>query len=268
MLRGRVMLHEVKDKEALGVAGASEPPSPFPSDAPARCGWLRILLLLALVAGTIGGGPAWAELVILRGGDVVRAKAHRLEDAGSKIQLDLRSGGLLTLSIDRVERIVDDEVPDDSSTPSFPVPIHFASGQAVPSTPYGNLIYQLARDHSLNPALVAAVVHVESNFDPSALSNKGARGLLQLMPATAARFGVAESQLYDPRHNLEAGVTYLAWLVKRFEGDLPRVLAAYNAGEAMVKRYGGIPPFRETRNYIRRVYASLGAGTAPALAGK
>lgn len=228
----------------------------------------RVLLLSAFVAGIVGAVSAQAELVILRGGEVIHAKAHRLENAGSKMELDLRSGGMLTLSIGRVERIVDDEVPDVSSTPSFSVRTHFSPGQPVPSTPYGSLIFRLARDHGLNPALVAAIVRVESDFDPSALSNKGARGLLQLMPATAARFGVAEGQLYDPRHNLEAGVTYLASLVKRFDGDLPKALAAYNAGEAMVKRYGGVPPFRETRDYIRRVYASLGAGSVPALAGK
>ncbi len=216
----------------------------------------------------VGAATAHAELVILRGGEVVKARAHRLEDGGAKIELDLRSGGMLTLSIDRVERIVDDEIPDELATPAFAVPVHFAPTQAVPQTPYGELIYRLARKHALNPALIAAVVRVESGFDPRALSNKGARGLLQLMPATAERFGVAERQLYDPRPNLEAGVTYLAWLARRFKDNLPRMLAAYNAGESIVERYGGIPPFHETRSYIRRVYATLGVGPVPSLAGR
>ena len=76
---------------------------------------------------------------------------------------------------------------------------------------------------------------------------------MQLMPATATRFGVAEDELFDPARNLEAGVRYLRWLIDRFDGDLPRVLAAYNAGEGAVDRFGGIPPYRETVTYVARV---------------
>jgi len=223
---------------------------------------------MVLVALAVGSSPAAAELVILRGGEFIKAESHHLKRGATEVSIDLRSGGTLTLPIGRVERIVADEVPDDSPTPSSSFPIHFAPQQAVPATPYGSLIYRLAREEALNPELVAAVVRVESDFDPGALSDKGARGLLQLMPATAARFGVRAGQLYDPLMNLRAGTRYLSWLARHFDNDLPRMLAAYNAGEATVKRYRGIPPFRETRNYIRRIYASLGVVADPPLPGR
>ncbi|HEX6863078.1 MAG TPA: lytic transglycosylase domain-containing protein, partial [Thermoanaerobaculia bacterium] len=91
-----------------------------------------------------------------------------------------------------------------------------------------------------------------------AVSHKGARGLMQLMPATAQRFGVRKEQLFDPKHNLEAGVRYLSWLMDQFPTDLAKILAAYTAGEGAVARYKGIPPYRETQNYVRRIFTNLG----------
>jgi soluble lytic murein transglycosylase-like protein len=106
--------------------------------------------------------------------------------------------------------------------------------------------------------VVAAVMRVESAYDHRAVSRKGARGLMQLMPATAARFGVAKHELFTPTRNIEAGARYLRFLVDRFEGDAVRVFAAYNAGENAVDRYGGVPPYRETQEYVRRVLSALG----------
>jgi soluble lytic murein transglycosylase-like protein len=114
----------------------------------------------------------------------------------------------------------------------------------------------------MNPRLVAAMVRCESAFDPYATSPRGAQGLMQLMPATAERFGVAPVELHDPARNLEAGVRYLRWLADRFDNDLPKVLAAFNSGEGTVDRYSGVPPYRETQDYVRRVYAQLGLSSA------
>lgn len=116
------------------------------------------------------------------------------------------------------------------------------------------LIRQAASRHSVPVALIEAIVRVESDFDTHCLSSKGARGLMQVMPETGARFGVANpEQLFHPAHNIAAGTAYLAWLLDRYDGDLDLTLAAYNAGEGAVKNYGGIPPYRETREYVRRV---------------
>ncbi len=103
----------------------------------------------------------------------------------------------------------------------------------------------------VDPALVRAIMHAESWFQRDAVSHAGAQGLMQLMPATQRRFGVVDP--FDPLDNITAGVAYLAWLSEEFSGDLSRVIAAYNAGENAVKRHDGIPPFAETREYVRRV---------------
>ncbi|MEO4011916.1 lytic transglycosylase domain-containing protein [Chromobacterium piscinae] len=119
---------------------------------------------------------------------------------------------------------------------------------------YRPLIDDVARQHALDPMLIHAVVQVESAYRPEAVSGKGAVGLMQLMPATAARFG--QTALYDPRANLQAGAAYLDWLMNRFGGRMDLALAAYNAGEGAVARYGNaIPPYAETRDYVRKVMA-------------
>lgn len=103
----------------------------------------------------------------------------------------------------------------------------------------------------MDPELIKAVARVESNYNPTALSPKGALGIMQLVPATAERFGVADP--YDPAQNIEGGVRYLKFLQDRFPGNLALALAAYNAGENAVRRHGGIPPYRETRDYVRKI---------------
>jgi soluble lytic murein transglycosylase-like protein len=109
----------------------------------------------------------------------------------------------------------------------------------------------VARRHGLDPALVLAVASVESGFRPKAVSPKGAQGLMQLMPATATSLGVADA--FDPETNLEGGSRYLAELIALYDGDLTKALAAYNAGPGAVKRHGGVPPYQETRAYVKKV---------------
>jgi len=116
---------------------------------------------------------------------------------------------------------------------------------------YKTLIMRESRRHGIDPALVRAVIHAESAFNPRAVSSAGAAGLMQLMPATAARFNVRD--VFDPEENIRGGVAYLAFLLKLFDGDYRLALAAYNAGEGAVQRYKGIPPYEETTNYVARV---------------
>ena len=122
---------------------------------------------------------------------------------------------------------------------------------------YAPLIEDAAYRNNLPPVLVAAVTRVESDFHPYELSNKGARGLMQVMPETGARFGVPSHLLFDPAHNIAAGTAYLSWLLDRYNGDLDLALAGYNAGEGAVDRYRGIPPYRETQDYVRKVRMTL-----------
>jgi soluble lytic murein transglycosylase-like protein len=116
---------------------------------------------------------------------------------------------------------------------------------------FDDFITQAAEKYELDPALVKAVVHAESNFTPSAVSKAGAKGLMQLMDATAQRFGVTDS--FDPIQNIEGGAKYLRILLDRYDGNETLALAAYNAGEGSVDRYNGIPPYAETQSYVPKV---------------
>lgn len=211
--------------------------------------------------------PARAELVILVDGNFM--KATDFEAVGEMAQVTLESGGRITLPIDRIDRVLDDEYtpPPPPPPPSAvaaveaakpAVLLKFEESQKVPAGPYGPMIYEAARRHSFNPQVVAALIGAESAGNPRAYSRKGARGLMQLMPATAERFGARLEKIYEPKENLEAGIRYLSWLAEQFPNDLSKVLAAYNAGENAVVRYGGIPPYRETRDYVKRIYTTLG----------
>lgn len=120
--------------------------------------------------------------------------------------------------------------------------------------PFGSLIFEKAEKYDVDPALIAAIIENESRFKPRARSHRGARGLMQLMPRTGRWMGA--NNLYDPEQNLDAGVKYLKYLDRRFNGNQTKIIAAYNAGEGNVQRYGGIPPFRETRTYVKRVKKS------------
>ena len=115
----------------------------------------------------------------------------------------------------------------------------------------GFIVSSAAR-HGVDPVLIYAIMHRESAFKKRALSHKGARGLMQLMPGTAARFGVRD--IFDPQQNIDAGARYMSWLLRRFDGDVRLALAGYNAGEGAVDKYGRrVPPYRETQEYVRRI---------------
>jgi soluble lytic murein transglycosylase-like protein len=135
-------------------------------------------------------------------------------------------------------------------------------------TKYDPLIERYAEHFRVDPVLVRAVIQVESSFNPMTVSKKGARGLMQLMPATAKRYGVTD--VHDPEQNIRGGVNYLRDLLALFPDDLTRVLASYNAGENAVLRYGGVPPYSETITYVQRamtVYYGRPYGQAVSFAG-
>jgi len=133
-----------------------------------------------------------------------------------------------------------------------------ARGRAarLPVTEFDPFIESVAEEFGLSVELIKSVALVESGFDPGALSPKGAQGLMQLMPGTAAQYGVRDA--FDPRENLRAGARHLRSLLDEFDGDLTLALAAYNAGSGAVRRHGGVPAYPETRAYVRKVRASMG----------
>ncbi len=141
-------------------------------------------------------------------------------------------------------------------------PAAAAAAPAIAAPPdIARLVKRLAPQYGLSPQLVLAFIQAESNFDVVALSPKNAKGLMQLIPDTAARFNVRKP--YDPEQNVRGGMAYLRWLMSYYRGDVILVAAAYNAGEGTVNRYRGVPPYAETRAYVRRILAGFGQALHP-----
>ena len=200
---------------------------------------------------------AQAELVVFTDGHFLRVEAYEVVEDRARLTLD--NGGLLTVSLRRVDRVIVDTLETEQPAPEpAPFGLRFSESHVAPDVPFGELIHHAARRHGLNPELVAAVARAESAFRPDAVSVKGARGLMQLMPATAEWLGVEQHHIHDPEFNLDAGARYLRRLADKFQDDLSLVLAAYNAGEGTIARYGGVPPYRETQSYLKRIFGFLG----------
>lgn len=125
------------------------------------------------------------------------------------------------------------------------------------------IIFRAGGRHGIDPRFIHAVIWQESKYKPQALSHAGAQGLMQLMPATARRFGCTNP--HDMVSNVEAGTKYLSWLLKRFNGDVKLALAGYNAGEGAVDKYNGVPPYNETQNYVRKIIANYGEAFHPVI---
>ena len=196
---------------------------------------MRVSLLLIALA--LWGAEARAEIAILTNGQTMKIKGRRAE--GDTVLLSLKGGGEVGVPASQVRGFVPDEVLDEVVAP------------AGTRAELEALAADVARRHGLDPALVLAVATIESGFQPNAVSPKGAQGLMQLMPATASSLGVGDA--FDPETNLEGGSRYLAELIALYDGDLTKVLAAYNAGPGAVKRHGGVPPYQETRAYVKKV---------------
>lgn len=138
------------------------------------------------------------------------------------------------------------------------------AGVKAPDLDLNSLVRRTASELDVEPELIHAVIRQESGYDPYAVSRKGAKGLMQLMPATARRFGVKD--VFDPAENVQGGVKYLRQLLDRYDGDRRLALAAYNAGEGAVDRFGGIPPYRETKDYVDRIVGPSGSDLAADIA--
>jgi hypothetical protein len=157
----------------------------------------------------------------------------------------------------------------ENTSRSTPAPAAQAPSSSIPAPAtmpgaYTEIINTACNRHGVDPALVHAIVKVESDFNPYALSSKGAMGLMQLMPQTAMDMNVRNT--YNPHENIDGGVKYLRYLIDRYEGNLALALAAYNAGETSVKKWGTIPPFPETQNYVQRIlglYNGTGISLTP-----
>lgn len=149
--------------------------------------------------------------------------------------------------------IYNDGIAEEAAAkhPARSAPPSWSAAQVAAPSRFDELISLAAREHALDPKLLKSVMLFESGFNPKAVSRKGARGLMQLMPQTAKLHGVRN--VHDPLQNVQAGARHLAYLLDLYAGNLEKTLAAYNAGEPAVERYGGVPPYEETQEYVRNI---------------
>ena len=189
-----------------------------------------------------------AELVYFKNGRHMTIAGHQM--GRDRAVLTLLGQGRLEVPADWIERVVPlHQEPPPSEVQA--VPVKPASPTPLSRRELDRIIRHVTRRHGLNEKLVRSIIRAESNFDPLAVSGKGASGLMQLMPTTASAYRVKD--VFDPEENIEAGVKYFKHLMAEFDRNLLLVLAAYNAGPSAVRNYQGIPPFAETREYIRQV---------------
>jgi soluble lytic murein transglycosylase-like protein len=179
---------------------------------------------------------ARAEYFVLRSGQRLHVTGYQLVDGKYRLQVE---GGFAEMQAEDVVAIEPEEV--------------FVSAPQVPTAkaPFRDLIEAAASRYNVDAELIASIIAAESNFDPKAISRRNARGLMQLLPETAARLGV--HNIFDPAENIDAGTHYISDLLTHYKNDLALTLAAYNAGPLRVQQYGRVPPFAETQLYVRKV---------------
>jgi soluble lytic murein transglycosylase-like protein len=200
---------------------------------------MRVLCLFLVLAGYAAAG----EYAVLASGARLRVDRH--ESSGNRVLLYL-AGGVIELEAAGVSRFEQ----EDYAPPAAPPPSQPALQAPPPAVDTHGMIDQVARKYSLPPAFLDSVVKAESGYRADAVSPKGARGLMQLMPSTAAAYGIDPG---NPVQNLDTGARYLSELLLKYRGGVWHALAAYNAGPGAVEKHSGVPPYRETREYILRI---------------
>jgi len=204
-----------------------------------------LIPLALLLVVRPAAAPASAELVLLTTGRTLSVTGHRVE--GDRVVLYLHKGGEIVCDRSLVVRIE----PEVMSA----LPVRVAEAPPAPPRPFAEIITAASVRHGVDPELLYAVIEVESTYQPDARSPKGAMGLMQLMPATVKRYAVADP--FDPTSNVEAGTRHLRSLLDRY--DVDSALAAYNAGEGPVRKFGGVPPYPETRRYVSKILELVNA---------
>ena len=214
---------------------------------------MKYFLILLLSILSLSVLEAASGKVILNNGKTLRGDVCKNSDGSCNVAL---TNGVVRFEKCEIKRVIIYSTRDRASE-NFATALSITPGEKPASlksisTPYDDLIHTSARKHKVDPALVKAVMRAESNFNSKDVSHKGASGLMQLMPKTAKMMGV--KNIFSPTENINAGTLYLSYMLEEFNGDIEKALAAYNAGPGAVKKYKDIPPYQETRRYIKTVY--------------
>ncbi len=210
---------------------------------------LRLLATLLLLSSTVFA----AEIAELRNGFSIRHRTHETRDGLVRLYIDDQKSSFVDIPVDQIE-----SYSHEADPPPLPV--------TLPSKSTGQIAREASEKHGVDSDFILSVIKQESAGNARAVSSAGARGLMQLMPGTALQLGVNDS--FSPEQNVHGGARYLRELLERYDGDAIKALAAYNAGPAAVDRYKGVPPYRETRQYVQRVIrdynkSKLNTGKSP-----
>jgi hypothetical protein len=204
---------------------------------------MKLGLQFGLIFGLAVSSAFGSELAILHNGFSIRHEKSEIVGTVTRLYLGTDRTGYVDIPTTEIDRFEKDLAPPIKIPVSVPVPDRPQSLNKV--------IDSISDRHHLDPDLINSVIHAESGFNPRAVSPKGAQGLMQLMPHTASQLGVANA--FDPKANVEGGTRYLRELLERYNFDLVKALAAYNAGPHRVEQYRGVPPYYETRTYVANI---------------
>ncbi len=202
----------------------------------------RLALLVSCLVVRPAAAPVVAEIVLLTTGRTLAISGYAFE--GDRVVFSLRNGGEIVCLRSLIVRIEPDAAPAAPVQELVELP-------PLPARPFAAIIDAVSVRHGVDPALVYALIEVESAYRPAVRSPKGAMGLMQLMPATAKRYALVDP--FDPLANIEAGTRYLRALLDRYDDDIDSALAAYNAGDGPVRKFGGVPPYPETLRYVAKI---------------
>ena len=215
---------------------------------------MKSVFTIAIVVSALAVCASSADLAVLRNGNSIRNQHHEVVGSVTRLYLSDSSGGYIEIPTDQIERF--EKEPSlapvrAESQPAQPLPVRPELQPSLTREGLNQVVNGAGERHQIDPDFINSVIRAESGFHQNAVSKKGAQGLMQLMPGTASKLGVTNS--FDPNANVEGGTRYLRELLEKYNYDVPKALAAYNAGPKRVDQYHGVPPYSETQAYVARI---------------